>query len=190
MLEQICSVGCSKPSGFPPTGSPHWAEQPLTSPGTWKFWIWKISEPESTRQSQTADPTQQTCETWFELGVKASFHPHGFATLEFLFCSSHQNKPQLSKQSLVRIVKFHTSFSLKCHTEFLIWGDCNACSYLKSISCTSKVGQSSFSRRVFRKAAVMPRLLLKHWFIFELLIESLQVLAGLTASILQGFSWT
>jgi len=147
MLEQICLSGCSKPSLLPDRVSAHWAERPVTYSGTLKIWIWKTPEPDSLWQSQIPDPTQESCETWFELSVKAFLHPHGFATFEFLLRIPHQNKPQLSKQPLVNIVKFHTSFSLKYHTEHLIWCDFNAHGYLKLISCTSKVGQCSFSNK-------------------------------------------
>lgn len=190
VLEHICLVGCSKPSLLHLKCRLPGPERQLLIKGTFGFWIWETPRPESSWQSRAADPTQQPCETWFELGVSASFPPHGFATCEFLLCVSCQNKPQLPKQSLVRTVKSPTGFSLKYHPELLIWCDFNARGYLKPISCTSKVGQSSFSRGVFRKAEVMPQFLLKHWIVFELLITSLQVLAGLIASILQGFSWT
>lgn len=190
VLEHICLVGCSKPSLLHLKCRLPGPDKQLLIKGHSGFGSEKPPSQKARGRAELRTLLQRSCETWFELGMNASFHPHRFATCEFLLCISRQNKPQLSKQSLVRTVKFHTGFSLKYHPELLIWCDFNARGYLKPISCTSKVGQSSFSRRVFRKAEVMPQFLLKHWIIFELLITSLQVLAGLIASILHGFSWT
>lgn len=130
--EQFSLVGLSKCSPRQSFSSLGWAAQLLLK-GHWHSWFEK---PWSQKADGRAKSRFNATVMRNLICTQCECLPSSTRTLQplsFYFPFLNRTKPISPSKSLVNIVKFHTSFSLKYHTELLIWCDFNAHSYLKLI---------------------------------------------------------